>query len=1279
MAANKGYFGVCPNCPADFKVAGNVTVAGGAGLATFAAAQNHALMGVGAEVVFNALTYYVASKVDQSNWYLVDANGVAAANAGPFAVTSITHPFASLSAAEAGYAALTGNADITAAGANQDLYFPCYCEQSSYTTDTSVRFDGPTCDATHEIFCYTPFNRAAECNFNHRVVNNGVWDNTRYRLFTNGTRIVELEDTAGNNLFVHFEGLQVRNQTSGTTTRYCFQVRPTAGSSIWIEKSILRLESGNGLRYGIVNSTTAGCIIIAKNNVIYLEATQASIGIGIGEFAGVTIIAIGNIIKNFQYSFWTTVGTIYGFNNCELNTSFARSVLTTSYFDYNLYREFNESEPHGTMTSQTDAELFSDTSGAIETWSWYPLATSDLIGSGIKLRDEDSADLDHGVNYRLLMETNPVAAHVDGDSFLPTDFLSPRGRWDIGPLAYYPQNFVAYGICPASPADFKVASQVALLDGILHCVNNQNHALMGIGARVDYDTTESCYVVGKLDQNEWLVVTASGAKPADTNNVTLDLITHPFASQSAFEAGIAGILGTSDLTTAEMNVHGVCYCEQAGFTVDNTAVTYDGTTCNATYQLYVYTIWDTVTQGNFQHRVTAGGVWDVQKYRLEVAAQILAVSNSVNQYINFSGIQFHMSSAAAAAITSIYVQATTSSLITIDSCVIRVADVNANWLRSALRVDAGPTVLSNCIVYLIGLNAVQVDFNGIIAAGADSTLTVAACTIYGWQAPITESTSAVVTAYNNAIIGNAVVCVSLTTQDYNVYDINEGETHGYLTAQADAALFSAVAGGRETWVWTPVAGSDLIFRARHFNNFTQDLDRQAGIRYQGIAPDAGAIELDQVVTPFGVCPNCPAAIETGTGTLTIVDGVGTFEIPQVNVLMGVGARITYGGATIAYVKEMINPFQFLLVTGAGAAAPNAADQAINAITHPFASQSAAEAGYAALTGNASLVAGDYQLWFPCYCEQAGATADGVGVVYDGPTCDFGHWITVFQSFSTVKESITQQRNANNGMYDVTKYRSQGAQNPVYDLEDTAGNSLSILFRGLQSRQLGAGGANTYVWRPRALNGSFFIIDSCICVMTYGAGARRPVFHQSGDYDILVFNTLFSFNALADNTAHEIISKGGKGTDYFINCLAYNYYRFGIENAGILTIRNTAILNTTTAAAGGPDQDYDLYRDADEGETNGIFTVQTDEELFATFNTLSPWLSTWTPEPGSNLINNGITPTTIAIDFAFMLQGDLDHPFETEWRPQDMTGFTRYDIGPLEKAYLGITPNWYQYW
>ncbi len=100
-------------------------------------------------------------------------------------------------------------------------------------------------------------------------------------------------------------------------------------------------------------------------------------------------------------------------------------------------------------------------------------------------------------------------------------------------------NFIAYGICPASPADFKVASQCSVLDGIMYFVVAQNHALMGMGARIDYDTTEDVYVVGKISETEWLVRNANGATPDNTaGNVTCDLITHPFASQATFEAGI---------------------------------------------------------------------------------------------------------------------------------------------------------------------------------------------------------------------------------------------------------------------------------------------------------------------------------------------------------------------------------------------------------------------------------------------------------------------------------------------------------------------------------------------------------------------------------------------------------------------------------------------------------------------------------------------------------------------------------------------------------------------
>ncbi|MCP4608919.1 MAG: hypothetical protein GY845_09420 [Planctomycetes bacterium] len=838
-------------------------------------------------------------------------------------------------------------------------------------------------------------------------------------------------------------------------------------------------------------------------------------------------------------------------------------------------------------------------------------------------------------------------------------------------------DFIAYGICPASPADFKVASECSVLNGIMYFVNAQNHTLMGIGAEITYDTTKVVYVVGKISENIWVVRTGGGYVPGDSpGNVTCNGITHPFASQSTFEAGIAGIVGGADLTIAEVSVQGVCYCEQAGFTVDNTAVTYDGTTCSAAYGLKIYTIWDTVRQGNFQHRVTAGGVWDVQKYRLELAAQIVAVGNSVNQYIDFSGIQFHMSSVAAAAISSIHVQATSTSEVNIDSCVIRVADVNANWLRSALRVDAGPVVLSNSIVYLIGLQAMQGDFNGIIAAGADATLSVTQCTIYGWQAPITESAGAAVIAYNNAIIGNTVICVGVSTQDYNVYDINEGEAHGFLTVQADAALFAAVAGGRETWNWNPLVGSNLINRAQHFNLYTNDLDNEAGWRYQSIAPDAGALERTQVVCPFGVCPNGPADFQTGNGLVTVLNGIGSFDVPQSNVLMGVGAEIDYGGGpAIAYVKEMINPFQFILVTGAGAAAPNAADQAINSISHPFASQSAAEAGFAALTGNLSLVIGDYQLYLPCYAEQATYTADAVAVDYDGPLCDFGHWIKLFQTFSTVKESNMQHRVTNGGVWDATRYRIEVANNPVIDISNTV---ILMLMTGMQIHLTLNNASNAVLVRGGA--NSITLICGCVTVSNGTNQVRRGIASEApAGKEIIIINNVITMTGagVTQNNQHGISCSNSK-IDIWAYQNTIDLFRDSI-NVGVnvtCIAKNNAFVDNGLANTGVDTSDYNLYREFDEGDANGILTLQNNNALFEAYDFGTAEDSDWSPAAGSDLIGKGITGPGELVNFAFYLEGDLDHPFETEWRPQ----IGGYAIGALEKfAGSGYIPQWYTYW
>jgi len=1285
MAANQGFMQVCPNCPADYKIAGNITVAGGGGLANFSAPQTDVLMGVGSRVEYNAggSIGYVASKVDQSNWYLVDATGVAMINQAISAIVSISAVFGSLATAEAGYAALTGNASLVAT--NQDVCFPCYANQTTYDVDAVLcNFDGPTCDATHEFFIYSITNLATEGNFVHANVNNGMWAGTKYRMQAMaGNYRIGLDNGAGFMLSVHITNLQIYHSWAGGR---CIQMNAIATSRVFIEQCVLRLRDTGGPSLGEIVwvGTNNGQVVVMKNNVCF-STVHSTLLTGSVFYPFFTIrsgqfIVVGNTFHNMDDLVCTGSGMFVINNFLDLRLG----ISAGTYHDFNIYRQTDLEEEHGRLTRQTNEELFYSAAGFEDTWVWYPRADSELIGNGIKLRDEDSADLDHPEGYRLVVETHPVKDYEDGETFLPTDFLSPRGRWDVGALAYYPQDKIMYGICPNGPGNFRVGSECAVLDSIMYFVNAQNHNLMGIGARIQYNGAAVACVVGKLSENAWMVLTLTGAKPPDTNNTTCTLITHPFGSQSTFENGFSGNLGTSDLTQAEISMHGVCYCEQAGNTVDNVQVVYDGTTCDETYQLHVYTPLDTVRQCNFVHRVQTGGVWDPTLYRLEIATgNILTVGSSTRQYLNIMGLQLHMSSNALAARGTVYIFGHADGDTVIEQCVIRVADCNGVHLRQAVRVDNGSAKVYNCVIYVIGLFAIRLDFTGMFADGDGQTLDMKYCTMYGWHVPVGEGGAAVVSVYNSVFVRNAAVMGSITTQDYNVYDINEGEIHGYLTVQADAALFTAVAGGRETWDWTPALGSDLICRARHFNNHTPDLDHEAGFRSQGIAPDAGALERTQAVCPFGVCPNCPADFQTGAGLVRVLDGIATFEIPQVNVLMGVGADVDYGaGPAHGYVKEMINPFQFVLRTGAGGAPGNAADQAVNSIDHVFASQSAAEAGYAALTGNASLVAGDYQLWFPCYCEQATYVPDAVAVVYDGPTCDFGHGIKVWQTFSTVRESIMQHRVINSGSWDVTKYRLFVVAAVTIDLNDVANVISNIWFMGMQMFNTGAGGGARDVICLRSKTGSSLKVSMCIVRMAYEVASARMIINgrDNAGRVITVDNSIWGIEEKAPvGIGHYGMYTGVKDWVYIYNNHFRNWRRaiYGIAGATIWTKNNIYLWNDIANSVIDI-EDYDLYRDVDQGEANGILTTQTQEELFSGFNAANPEGSNWSPAPRSNLIDNGMVSPTEQVDFAYMLQGDLDHPFETEWRGQSMPGTNEYDIGPLERKYAGLV-QWYNYW
>ena len=110
-----------------------------------------------------------------------------------------------------------------------------------------------------------------------------------------------------------------------------------------------------------------------------------------------------------------------------------------------------------------------------------------------------------------------------------------------------------------------------------------------------------------------------------------------------------------------------------------------------------------------------------------------------------------------------------------------------------------------------------------------------------------------------------------------------------------------------------------------------------------------------------------ADLKTGAPTLTIAAGVGTFSVAQA-ANVGVGDQITYNGSTTAYISGRASATQYSVITATGGTPVNVAGAVVNSVRRAFNTLTAAEAGSTnpIHLDTANLVAGNYQLNWPCY-------------------------------------------------------------------------------------------------------------------------------------------------------------------------------------------------------------------------------------------------------------------------------------------------------------------------
>lgn len=185
---------------------------------------------------------------------------------------------------------------------------------------------------------------------------------------------------------------------------------------------------------------------------------------------------------------------------------------------------------------------------------------------------------------------------------------------------------------------------------------------------------------------------------------------------------------------------------------------------------------------------------------------------------------------------------------------------------------------------------------------------------------------------------------------------------------------------------------------------------------------------------------------TGSPTLTISGGVGTFSVPQTASNMGVGDAVTYNTNQVAYISGKQSTSAWTLVTATGTTPANITSSTVVSITHAFSSLAAAVststgAASANYLNTANLVNGNYVLNIPCYYDNGPDTSP---VVISGYTTGPGNYILIYTPTSTASQVNQSQRHG--GQWTSTAYALQPTAN---NFSINAGSTQYLTIDGLQ--------------------------------------------------------------------------------------------------------------------------------------------------------------------------------------------------------------------------------------
>lgn len=454
-----------------------------------------------------------------------------------------------------------------------------------------------------------------------------------------------------------------------------------------------------------------------------------------------------------------------------------------------------------------------------------------------------------------------------GDNIHPSEYDTYAGEWIntldtvIPAFTYFSSpsvDSVAYGVCKNGPGDFKSGTPtVTISNDTAYFSEGQIHNLMGVGAAVYYDdgSKKIGYIKssGKINASDWLISNAVGDDLEGCVDATVDSINHEFKSiKTAFTDHInATHINNADRTAsgADICVHIVCYMEQSGYTPDKVSGGYalfESSSGDASHKIYVYSIIDTFTQGNYIHGVTTPQFDSTKYYVQGYHAAGPIYKRTTAAWMEFKNLQLYQRGKTTTL---------TQNIVRIDhdvdydfesfeNCIFLTEAPNVSGTYNGFNVgadgDGGVLLVDNSL--FICNNNVGTNSGSAIYTNAIMELRATNNTIVGQWNRAYLRTQALPYLYNNVIIGVSLTFPPVTSHDYNTTDIDGSEANGIVTTQTYGDLFvDTTHDSLRYWDYTPIANCDIDTPTILYdNNFNIDI---TGFLYDSAYSNRGCYQL----------------------------------------------------------------------------------------------------------------------------------------------------------------------------------------------------------------------------------------------------------------------------------------------------------------------------------------------------------------------------------------------------------------------------------------------------